>query len=158
MSQSNSPYNFNYFIKTLRTIHLLFVLFLTCFLGYIYFSNDVWTISFENKGLIIGITLLVALSIAVSTLIQKRKLNAAIAFNSLKTVFENYQKSFITRLAILEATTLLCCIIAKTTGNAYYVILALTLLIYFIGLRPSKSKVKSQLKLNSTTKNKLSEQ
>ncbi|OIQ30420.1 MAG: hypothetical protein BM564_03375 [Bacteroidetes bacterium MedPE-SWsnd-G2] len=153
---NNSPYSFDYFIKTLKIMHLLFVLFLSCFLGYIYFSNDVWAVSFENSMTVVGVTAIVFLAVVVSNYIQKHKLKASKDFKSIKDVFENYQKAFIIKLAILEATTLLCCVVGKTTDNLYFVLLALGLVIYFISLRPSKKGVRAELSLNSETENQLS--
>lgn len=75
--------------------------------------------------------------------------------NTLTEKLVDFQKATIVNFAIIEGASLLSIALAFITQNIYLLFLAGVLILYFIGLKPTKEKISNDLTLNREEKEEL---
>lgn len=135
------------FIKTITVIHLALIMGLLLFSGVSYTLVETNFLSFDFENDIFSL-IVPAFAIGgafASNFIANKKISELSAIESLKDKLIGYQTASIIRFALLEGPALLGIVIYLQTGNLFYLLIAGTVIAYFVTVRPTKDKIEMDL-------------
>lgn len=144
----------NGFIKTLSIIHLALLSGLIIFLIIAYTQNKVWQLNLnDTSDVFLFIAPILAVGgILVGNFLYNNQINALSNKNSLREKLTGFQTASIMKYALIEGPALLAIVSSMNSGNLFYIIIAIALIVYFYFQKPTKEKIESNLKLNSEQK------
>jgi len=144
----------NGFIKILSMIHLALLIGLIVFLIIAYTQNKEWQLNLNDTGDIFFfiVPILAIGGILAGNFLYDKQINALSTKNSLRQKLAGFQTASIMKYALVEGPALLAIVSSMNSGNLFYVIIAVALVVYFYFQKPTKEKIESHLKLNSELK------
>ena len=148
---STIPPNPKSILKVIIILHSAFCLAILIFGITTVFITDKASISFtETDDIFFYLVPMFAITLAVlSQLLYQRNLTSVHKKTTLIEKLTTYQSIRIIRYAMLEAPALLGIVIFIITDNQYYIIISAVILAFLVLLRPTKTIIKDDLKLNS---------
>ncbi|MFT4986615.1 MAG: hypothetical protein ACI8U0_002261 [Flavobacteriales bacterium] len=154
MQRANVEITPKKYISTITTIHLALVSGILMFGAVIYFQNDDWTLNFsETKNIFFYIVpLLGIVGIVGGNFFFKTQMEGLKSKPRLLDKVNGHKKAMIIKFAFIEAPALLGIMSSMQSGNLFYLIVAGLLFVYFISLKPTKSKIEESLALDSKLK------
>ena len=84
----------------------------------------------------------------IGSLLYKKRIESARGAATVKEKVAGYQTAIITRLAPTEGATLFAIVIFMQGWNLYYLVIAGLNIIYFLLLRPTRSRIEEDLNLS----------
>ncbi|MEX0996696.1 MAG: hypothetical protein WDZ45_06590 [Flavobacteriaceae bacterium] len=138
------------FVNTLSLMHLAFFGSVLGFAVVSYVLVENHTLDLENIDLTF-FTVVLALSlfgVLGGNIIKKNILETVKSKNSLREKLGIYQTASLIRYATLEAPALFAIVSYILTEQFLFLLIALALMFYFFSIRPTKSKIASELQLN----------
>jgi hypothetical protein len=141
------------FFRTLSIIHIAMlagqIVFLAVILNLNMTSGNVSTEGLSFPFSLVVPILTVACIIA-SNLIYRNRIKQSGTENEITSKMQYYYLGTIIKLALLEGPSLFSIIVFLMTGELYFLIFTLILIMTFIVSRPSRQKAINDLKLNIT--------
>lgn len=138
------------FLNTLSILHLAFfgsVLGLAI-VSYVLVENHTLDIETIDLTFFTVVLVLSLFGVLGGNIIKKNVLETAKSKNSLREKLGIYQTASLIRYATLEAPAFLAIVFYILTEQFLFLLIALALMFYFISLRPTKSRITSELLLN----------
>ena len=151
MKDNNIVLTSRSYIKTLSTLHLMFLFALLAFLAICFFLNNnlVFDYSDISDPFIYIVPIFTLGGYFIGNFLYNSKIKKIDKNETLKHKLSNYQSITIIRFACIDGPALLGIVAFFKTGNLFFVLFAGLLIIYFFTLRPSKVKVISELEMSS---------
>lgn len=144
----------NGFVKTLSIIHLALLSGLIIFLIIAYTQNKEWLLNInDTSDVFFFIAPILAVGgILAGNFLYDKQIDALSTKNSLREKLTGFQTASIMKYALIEGPALLAIVSSMNSGNLFYIIIAVALIVYFFFQKPTKEKIESHLKLNSELK------
>jgi hypothetical protein len=95
---------------------------------------------------------LVVATMFLGSFLFKQRMSKLDANATLQGKLTVYQTALIIRCAMSEGASLFCIVCALNTGNLFYLVVAGVNILYFIWIRPTKTKIKDSLNLDYNEK------
>ncbi|SDW78163.1 hypothetical protein SAMN05444411_102161 [Lutibacter oricola] len=152
MSYTNSQ--LKDFIKSLQIIHLVLILGVVIFGGYIAFTlqNELF-FSYEDDKAFLFLAIVIAFVGNLSSKFLFAKMLKQIPEKSnLSQKAVKYSTAHIFRMAMLEFPALMCIIFTFQSSNSFYFILTGILVLMMIAIFPTKNKFENDVPLTSKEK------
>jgi hypothetical protein len=145
----------NKFLKTISMLHLMLLMGLVMFAGFLLFQFDgAMMPTFDTNDTLLLIYPVVAIAAIVGSQALFKNVLASKENNTdLKVKLANYQTASIIKYALIEGPAFFGILLATSTGNTAYAAIAGVLIIYFILQKPSLNKIESDLKLSGEQRN-----
>jgi membrane protein insertase Oxa1/YidC/SpoIIIJ len=140
----------NSYLKTISIIHIALLIGQTIFAIVAFFINRSTTIELNNAAdpfFVVMIALAIGSFIA-STILFKKNLEKAKEQEDAKSKLAQYQSALIIRYALLEGPSLFGIVVYLLTGNLFYLMVSVIIILYFLSLRLTKDGIKDDLQLS----------
>lgn len=148
--------------QALNTLNILFIALLSgmlLFLTVVYMlvpnSNSAFDLEYSDSTFFYVSLVLCITGVLMSVYIPKKMLREAITKNTLAEKLQVYTVSYIIKLVFIEGACLFTTTIYLLEGDAVYLVLAGTMILYFITHKPSVNRVAIHLELSLDERNKL---
>ena len=137
-------------LKTLTLIHyaLLGGLGMFCAVSLLITQDVKWDLNAWDDPFFLMIPAAIVGGLGMSSFLYKQQLSGLRAKATKEEKAKGYPTACIIKWALLEGPALLGIMAFLMTGNAYYISLALLLILYFILQRPTQQKMQSELQLD----------
>ncbi len=140
----------NTYLKTVSIIHLALLIGQAMFATVVFIQSGSTKIVFNDASdsyffIVIG---LAVGGFAASNFLFKQNLNKANEQTDIKSKLAKYQSALIIRYALLEGPSLFGIVVYLLTGNLFYLIVSIVIMLYFLSLMPTKEKIKEELQLS----------
>ena len=135
-------------VKALSIIHAGLIIGVVLFLAVVYSITPQKGFSISTDPLVIASIFLAVFGMAFSGKLFNIIISKISADSTLKQKIATYQTAYIARFALLEAPSLFSVVIYMLTGNLLVIAIVGVLLLFFISIRPTKSKVIGDLQLD----------
>ena len=151
MEISSPNFTSTSFMKNLNLIYIIILVGMMLFGSVILFTTDSWESTMPNSedGFLIIVPLLTFIGVVLGRVIYKRKLDGLANKESLRSKLTGYQTALIIKFVLVEVPFTIGIVAALMTGNIFYLMISGTLVMYFITLKPTRSKVKKDLNLST---------
>ena len=138
------------YINNFSKFHLSFTIAPSLFACVAYYLNSESYLDYmETSDPLFYIVPLVAIAgIAFGNMLYAKNIKDLLNKKTLKEKFAGLQTTYIVRYATIEGPALLGLIAFYKTGNLFYLIIAVMLIIYLFLQRPSKAQIEQDLQLN----------
>lgn len=142
----------NQTLKTMTIIHYTLMLGMVIFGIIVYSLNEKWELilSITDDIFFLVVPIVAVFGVLVGSYIFKTWLNAIDKSTSLNDQLTRYQTALIVKDALIEGPCLLGIIAALLSGNLYYFIIVIALIIYFYSQRPTLNGIEKDLNLDSS--------
>jgi len=136
------------FLKTLTIIHTVLCLGLVVFAIFVYYKNGGFMAEMNQQDIFIFIVpILAAAGYFLSQLVFKKQIQAITEQEPLSTKLGKYQIASLIKYALLEGPGFLALMAYFWSGNALYLVIAGSLIVYLFVQRPTVGKIKKELPL-----------
>lgn len=136
------------FIKTLVLIHASMCLSLLVFVGYTFLQNGNFLATTNANSIFIYVIPVIAMAgYFGSKFVYNNLIQNLPQEEPLNKRLQRYQMATIIKYALIEAPAFLALGIYYTEGNALYLVIGLSLLVYLFFQRPTQEKLKNELPL-----------
>ena len=138
------------FLKKMSVLHFVFVVGMIVFAIVAYVQNGSTEIDISNTNdpYFIAVPSAAIAGILLSMLIYKNRINALSNTASLKDKLLRYQTARIVKYLLLEVPILFGLVIYMNTGNMFYLLVSVMVLIYFFTLFPRREKIIKELNMD----------
>lgn len=155
MSTNSQELTPNKFLKTISILHLMLLMGLLVFAGFLLFEFDGALMpTFDMNDTLLLIYPVVAIAVIIgSQALFKNVLASKENDTDLKVKLANYQTASIIKYAIIEGPAFFGFVMTTATGNTTYAAIAGVLIVYFLLQKPSLNKIESDLKLSGEHRN-----
>lgn len=139
------------YLKSLTLIHLGLMFGQLVFIGVIFVlvNEEKSSIDINTQNvLLIAIPSFILVSVFSSRFIYQQQLKKIRLKTDLKQKLISYRTFCIIQFALIESGALICIIAAFLTQNLVFVYGNIGVLLYFLSLRPVKSKIENELQLD----------
>ncbi|HLV41893.1 MAG TPA: hypothetical protein VKY37_06425 [Brumimicrobium sp.] len=150
MEKSEKGMTPNSFMRDLNRIYLIMLVEMMLFGSIALFTTISWNFDLPSTEdtFLIAVPLLTFIGVVLGRVLYKKKLDTLINEPSLKNKLTGYRVAIITKFALANAPFLIAVVAVLLTSNIFYLMIAGTLVMYFITLKPTLSKVKRDLGLS----------
>jgi len=137
------------FVKTIIIIHLALFMGQVVFAAVVLFIAKQPVVNFKPGAdpLFYMAPVLVLFGMAAGSFLFKQLRSKAAERESLTAKLSAYQAALIIRYALSEGPSLFCIVCMMITNNGYYLVIAGINILYFIMIRPSRTKIQDDLNL-----------
>ena len=136
--------------RTITIIHLALmagqVMFAAVVLGLT--KKAVFSIQYTGDPLLYIVPVMAIASFMASDYLFKQQIDIARTKDTLQSKLVVYQTALIIRSALLEGASLFAIVAMQLTGNLFFIIISVFIILYFFSFRPKKDKLESLLKLS----------
>jgi len=141
--------NFKNFSKTITIIHAALTLGQVMFgvVAFLQIGKSGINMNTDDSFLFVAPLLAISCFIA-GNLVFKQQLNNIAKKDTLKEKLMSYQAALITRYALLEGPSLFGIVCYMLTGNFLFLLISGLIVLYFITIRPTKTKIDNDLNLS----------
>ena len=130
---------------------MLHTMFLAAMIGFAVVASvltDSWQIVLDFSDIFTIIVPVVAVSgLVLSRVVFNKKLETVQSLTDLKSKMERYQTARLIMYALIEGPALLALVLFLNSENAFFLLIALGLIIYFITLKPTSHSIEADLHL-----------
>lgn len=142
-------------VRLLRILHLGIVMSQIIFVGVVIGLSEVFELkfNFEEDILVIIIPVFIMTFIVIANLIFRKLLEMARAEHDVSSKLAKYRAASIVRFALMEAPTLLSCVLFFMSDNLLYILCAGLMIIIQLFFHPTKERVASDLVMDLHTFN-----
>jgi MFS family permease len=139
------------FMKSLNIIYWAILIGMFLIGGFIVLILESWDILMPSyaDSFLIAVPLFTFLGVVLGRVLYKRKLDSLKSEKSLKAKMSGFQTALIIKFMLVEAPFVLGVVATISSSNVFYLMISGTLVMYFITLKPTKSKVIKDLDLDS---------
>ncbi|MBK7129010.1 MAG: hypothetical protein IPM74_03385 [Crocinitomicaceae bacterium] len=134
-------------VRMLRILHLAIVASQIIFVGVVVGLSDVFELkfNFEEDILVIIIPVFMLIFIVIANLIFRKLLEMARLEQDNNSKFAKYRAASIVRFALMEAPTLLSCVLFFMSDNLLYILCAGLMIIIQLFFHPTKERIAADL-------------
>jgi ABC-type multidrug transport system permease subunit len=138
------------FVRTLTIMHLAFFGSILGFaiISYVLVKNHLLDFETIDLTFLIILLSLSIFGIVGGTIIKKNVLQTSKSKKSLREKLGIYQTATLIRYATIEGPALFAIVAYIITEQFIFLLIGSALLLYFLSLRPNKSKIATELQLN----------
>lgn len=151
MEISNRVLTPNSFMNNLNRIYLILLVGMMILGSVVLFTTVAWDADMPSSedSFLIVVPLFTFIGVVLGRMIYKRKLDGLADEHSLKSKLLGYQTALIIKFILVEAPFIIGIVAALSSNNIFYLMIAGTLVMYFITLKPTRSRVKKDLNLST---------
>ncbi|MCK7590742.1 hypothetical protein M0G43_09165 [Subsaxibacter sp. CAU 1640] len=130
---------------------MLHTMFLTAMIGFavvVSVLTDSWQIVLDFSDIFMIIVPIVAVSgLMLSRVVFNKQLETVQSLTDLKSKMERYQTARLIMYALIEGPALFALVLFLNSENAFFLLIALGMILYFIILKPTSHGVETDLHL-----------
>ncbi|HZH87077.1 MAG TPA: hypothetical protein VFD77_07160 [Brumimicrobium sp.] len=150
MEEENRSLTPKVFMRNINTIYMVLFMSMMVFGSFTLFNTVAWDADFppsEDVFLII-VPIIFFIGVVLGRILYKRKLDNLANVSLLKDKLQGLKTALIIKFALVEGPFLIGLVAAFSTSNIFYMMSSGTLVMYFLTLKPTKSKIIKDLDLN----------
>ncbi len=143
-------------LQTLTILHSTLTIGLVAFTLFVYFQNPSFIVQTDfNDPSVYIVPIVAVMGYFLSKFLFQKQLQEVRLEGTLKTKLGKYQTASLIQYALLEGPAFLALFIYYANGNAFYLIIGLSLLAYLIALRPNIDRLIKALPLKQAEEQQL---
>jgi len=149
--QSSQPLTPKSYLAINKMLHAMFLAAMIGFAVVMSVLTDSWQIILDFSDIFLIIVPIVAMScLMLSRVLFNKKLETVQSLTDLKSKMERYQTARLIMYALIEGPAFLSLVWFSISENAFFLLIALGLIIYFITLKPTSHSIETDLHLTPT--------
>lgn len=151
MEEENRSLTPKVFMRILNAIYMVLLMSMMVFGSFTLFSTVSWDIDFPSSEdvFLIIVPIMFFIGIVLGRILYKKRLDNLANVNVLKDKLQGLKTALIIKFALVEGPFLIGLVAAFLTSNIFYMMSSGTLVMYFLTLKPTKSKIIKDLDLDN---------
>ena len=137
-------------LKTITIIHMALMAgqVLFAIVALTITQKTTFNVKYSGDPLLYIVPVIAIAGFLASDYLFKQQIELARTRDTLQSKLMAYQTALIIRCALLEGASLFGIVATLRSGNLFFMMISVSIILYFISFRPTKEKAKSLLKLS----------